>query len=188
VFYELGIALERASRPPLLIVSSREDVSFDVSYNRCWTYGGEGELQRLAGSLEAGIRETLARPPVKNKNIAGAMANIRIKKTGISVYKGDARNAKEPDLMLLDLPEKLDAFKLLSWRVRLTKHLGYEEEFSSLIDWATSGKQEASIRLLSGLGGSGKSRLAAELALELRKRQFSAGFLELICRCFAINP
>lgn len=179
VFYELGIALERASRPPLLIVSSRDDVSFDLGYNRYWTYGGEGELQHLAEALEAGIRETLACPPVKTKNIAGAVATIRIKKTGISVYKGDALNAKEPDLMLLDLPEKLDAFKLLSWRVRLTKHFGYDEEFSSLISWATSGKQEASIRLLSGLGGSGKSRLAAELALELRKKQFSAGFLDL---------
>jgi Cdc6-like AAA superfamily ATPase len=41
---------------------------------------------------------------------------------------------------------------------------------ASLIDWATSDKKETAVRLITGQGGSGKSRLAAELALELRHR------------------
>jgi hypothetical protein len=40
-------------------------------------------------------------------------------------------------------------------------------------------KKETAIRLISGQGGSGKRRLAAELAVELRKRQYSSGFLNL---------
>jgi hypothetical protein len=63
-----------------------------------------------------------------------------------------------------------DAFKLLSWRVRLTSYVGHQEELASLIDWATSDKKETAVRLITGQGDSGKSRLAAELALELRHR------------------
>ena len=50
---------------------------------------------------------------------------------------------------------------------------------ASLIDWATSDKKETAVRLITGQGGSGKSRLAAELALELRNKRYSAGFLNL---------
>jgi hypothetical protein len=62
VFYELGIALEKARRPAILIVRSKDDIPFDVRHHRYLTYDGEEELQHLQRSLERAIRETLSRP------------------------------------------------------------------------------------------------------------------------------
>jgi hypothetical protein len=179
VYYELGIALESASRPAILIVGSGDEVPFDIRPHRYLTYKGNGELERLPATLAAAIRATLARAPAKSQILVGVKAQIRFHKNGLSLHHGDARDANDPSLPFFELPEAYDAFKLLSWRARLTSHVGRQEELASLIDWATSDKKETAIRLISGQGGSGKSRLAAELAIELRKRQYSSGFLNL---------
>ena len=44
VFYELGIALETAARPAILIVGSDDDVPFDVRPHRYLTYNSSGQL------------------------------------------------------------------------------------------------------------------------------------------------
>src|SRR5271163_2602647 len=65
--------------------------------------------------------------------------------------------------------------RLLSWRTRLVKLLGREEPRLSLLEWAHRG-DPVRVRLLSGPGGAGKSRLAAEVADHLRKEGWTAGF------------
>jgi hypothetical protein len=177
VFYELGIALETAARPAILIVGSDDDVPFDVRPHRYLTYNSSGQLVCLPATLAEAIRATLARPPTTLQ--IAVEAQIRFHANGLSLHHGDAKAANDPLLPFFDLPDVFDAFKLLSWRVRLTSYVGYQEELASLIDWATSDKKETAVRLITGQGGSGKSRLAAELALELRNRRYSAGFLNL---------
>lgn len=60
VFYELGLAAQ-AGHEPILIARSPRDLPFDVQHYRCQMYGGEGELESLAGRVESAIRETLAK-------------------------------------------------------------------------------------------------------------------------------
>ena len=63
VFYELGIALETAVRPAILIVGSDDDVPFDIRPHRYLTYKGCDQLAGLPATLAEAIRATLARPP-----------------------------------------------------------------------------------------------------------------------------
>jgi hypothetical protein len=67
-------------------------------------------------------------------------------------------------------------FDLLSWKSRLSPSLiGREQHQQDLLSWATSGP-DLRIRLLTGPGGAGKTRLAAEIAESLRKEGWHAGF------------
>jgi hypothetical protein len=76
-----------------------------------------------------------------------------------------------------DLPDDPDAvFALLSWRTRLAPLVGREKDQDALLRWARQGR-DARIRLLSGPGGVGKSRLAAEVAEALRADGWTAGFI-----------
>jgi tetratricopeptide (TPR) repeat protein len=65
------------------------------------------------------------------------------------------------------LPETgspFEIFNLLSWKSRLVKELhGREAEKHSLLEWAQTGPR-LRIRFLTGPGGAGKTRLAAEVA------------------------
>ena len=67
-------------------------------------------------------------------------------------------------------------FQLLSWHVRLAPLTGRENDKDTLLQWARQGRN-ARIRLLSGPGGVGKSRLAAEVADALRVEGWTAGFI-----------
>jgi hypothetical protein len=67
-------------------------------------------------------------------------------------------------------------FALLSWRARLAPLTGREKDKDTLLQWARQGRN-ARIRLLSGPGGVGKSRLAAEVAEALRAEGWTAGFI-----------
>jgi len=67
-------------------------------------------------------------------------------------------------------------FALLSWRARLAPLTGREKDKDTLLRWARQGRN-ARIRLLSGPGGVGKSRLAAEVAEALRVEGWTAGFI-----------
>jgi hypothetical protein len=87
-------------------------------------------------------------------------------------------HAREPVLRWLKLPSTEDEPNLsllLSWQTRLVRLLGRDEPRSALLQWARRG-EPIRIRLLSGPGGAGKSRLAAEVADELCQEGWTAGF------------
>lgn len=80
-----------------------------------------------------------------------------------------------PTLPWRGLPDDADVFRLLSWRTRLTPLVGRDGELGALLDWARSGSG-VKVRFLTGAGGAGKSRLAAEAAQRLKDDGWSAGF------------
>lgn len=59
---------------------------------------------------------------------------------------------------------------LLSWKSRLTGLIGREQELQILHTWADA-PQQISCRLITGEGGTGKTRLAFEFARQLRERK-----------------
>ncbi len=67
---------------------------------------------------------------------------------------------------------------LLSWHTRISTFSGREQEIEELKQWAYS-EQAVSIKFITGEGGTGKSRLAAEFATMLQHEGWSAGFLDL---------
>ncbi|MBW2644877.1 MAG: tetratricopeptide repeat protein [Deltaproteobacteria bacterium] len=69
-------------------------------------------------------------------------------------------------------------FSLLSWHTCISDFAGREKEINELEIWAT-GRQAVSVKFVTGEGGTGKSRLAAEFAERLNKRKWSAGFVDL---------
>jgi tetratricopeptide (TPR) repeat protein len=72
-----------------------------------------------------------------------------------------------------------NVFALLTWRTRLVPLIGQDEQLHGLVRWA-SATTGPKIRLLTGEGGSGKSRIAAELAQTLNDHYtMTAGFLKL---------
>ncbi len=90
-----------------------------------------------------------------------------------------------PTLPWRDLPEpmgtpgEIEIFNLLTWRTRLCDTLfGRDADRDSLLAWAGSTRPFA-IRVLSGVGGAGKTRLAAELCETLRQDQWTAGIVRL---------
>jgi len=96
---------------------------------------------------------------------------------GIHIHTGGSADAREPFLPWRELPDGPDAvFALLSWRARLAPLTGREKDEDTLLRWARQGRN-ARIRLLSGPGGVGKSRLAAEVAEALRAEGWTAGFI-----------
>ena len=96
---------------------------------------------------------------------------------GIHIHTGAPAEAREPFLPWRDLPDDPDAvFALLSWHARLTPLTGRDKDKDTLLQWARQGRN-ARIRLLSGPGGVGKSRLAAEVADALRAEGWTAGFI-----------
>jgi hypothetical protein len=96
---------------------------------------------------------------------------------GIHIHTGGSVGAREPFLPWRELPDDPDAvFALLSWHARLAPLAGREKDRDTLLQWARQGRN-ARIRLLTGPGGVGKSRLAAEVAEALRADGWTAGFI-----------
>ena len=74
----------------------------------------------------------------------------------------------------------LEIFNLLTWRSRLSETLvGRDDPSGRLLAWAKEDPRPIAIRLLSGPGGAGKSRLAAEVMDTLRKQGWSTGLIAL---------
>ncbi len=103
-----------------------------------------------------------------------------------NVYLGDVtihrfadRPPSEPDLpWLTDLGADTRDFDLLRWHARLTPFLGRDEEMEATLAWAT-GPGAVKARFVTGAGGIGKSRFAAEVAERLREQGWKAGFVDL---------
>ena len=96
--------------------------------------------------------------------------------------------ARPPELSLQWTPlqknisglDSSNIFDLLSWRSRLIERMiGRDLDYAQLIAWACEAPNQIAIRFLTGPGGAGKSRLAAEVATELRKKKWSTGFINL---------
>ncbi len=93
------------------------------------------------------------------------------------------KEATEPSLDWLDLAEAFEdgepnLFSLLRWDTRLVETLyGRDDDLKKILDWAESGAKAPGARLITGEGGAGKTRLAAEAAKVLRDRGWTAGFL-----------
>jgi hypothetical protein len=97
--------------------------------------------------------------------------------------KGDIAQFGRDNAMELSLPwDKLDSdqseLAWLEWRTRLTDLMGRDLQMNELLAWA---KEGAGIRaqLVFGEGGVGKTRLAAEVADQLRNEGWAAGRVEL---------
>jgi tetratricopeptide (TPR) repeat protein len=77
-----------------------------------------------------------------------------------------------------DLPENPSIFSLLSWHTRTSKFKGRDEELAELLRWSKD-SQKILIKFVTGPGGVGKSRLAAEFATILQRENWAAGFVDL---------
>jgi tetratricopeptide (TPR) repeat protein len=72
----------------------------------------------------------------------------------------------------------IDLFRLLRWDYSLVKRIyGRESDLSKILAWAEDNDNAATARLLSGLGGSGKTRLAGEVCKKLQDKGWTAGFI-----------
>ncbi|XOV77463.1 MAG: hypothetical protein ACFHVJ_10930 [Aestuariibacter sp.] len=63
---------------------------------------------------------------------------------------------------------------ILTWDCQLTPLIGRDNELTELHDWAES-EAEKSIKIISGAGGVGKTRLAFHFAEQLKDKGWSAG-------------
>lgn len=76
--------------------------------------------------------------------------------------------------------QSLDIFNLFSWRSRLAPTLvGRDADRERLLAWAKDDSKRLSLRLLTGPGGAGKSRLAAEVAQQLRDEGWISGVADM---------
>jgi NB-ARC domain len=101
VYLELGYSRREA----ILIASSTVDITFDVRAERCWTYGGPGELDTLELRLVEAIRQTLAtapRPPLRMLTPAISLPDYFVSRPEIqSRVKQRLLAAGEPQKLLL---------------------------------------------------------------------------------------
>jgi tetratricopeptide (TPR) repeat protein len=88
--------------------------------------------------------------------------------------RGKAKSSLSVPLRTLNPSPSLLA--CLSWHTRASRFVGRKSELEALVTWCDH-PTNLSLKFIHGEGGAGKSRLAAELALSLRKRGWSAGFL-----------
>lgn len=117
------------------------------------------------------------RPHIDAENVIGNFVGGDVHGTLIQQFiQGAPPN--EPSLPWRELPTEFDPFRFLSWRTRLAPIVGRDAALDSLAEWAQR-SGAVKVRLLTGGGGAGKSRLAAEVAARLRDKKWSAGFVAL---------
>jgi tetratricopeptide (TPR) repeat protein len=103
------------------------------------------------------------------------------------VTKSEKLEAAELPLPFLDLTATPSNISLLSWHTSLSDFCGRVHEIGELKAW-TEERGTISTKLLTGEGGAGKSRLAAEFCRRMRNTGWSAGFVDLTNRStFRIN-
>lgn len=96
------------------------------------------------------------------------MAQPVVRKPSLEWFQlSDAFEDGEPNL-----------FSLLRWDFGLVETLlGRNDDLNNILAWAESGSKVPSARLITGVGGAGKTRLAASAARILRDKGWTAGFL-----------
>jgi len=94
---------------------------------------------------------------------------------GVQILGGEP---EQPTLPWRAVGSDPDIFVLFDWRSRVAPLCGRNEEVSDLLHWASEGRGSR-VRFLTGAGGTGKSRLAAEVAQRLRDLGWDAGFVPL---------
>jgi Tetratricopeptide repeat len=126
-----------------------------------------------------GRRNTLRARDIVGNAIVGDVNGLVIQQIGAGPLP------EPPAIPWRDLPasigthDEIEIFNLLTWRTRLSQTLiGRDADRDNLLAWAGSDRRFA-IRVLSGEGGAGKSRLAAEIADQLRGEQWIAGLIRL---------
>ncbi len=81
--------------------------------------------------------------------------------------KNKVKHTTPPWCEYIQNPETLNA-AYIDWRYRITDELiGHHDQFGEAINWAKSGPDGPALRFITGNGGVGKSRLAAEVAERL---------------------
>ena len=104
----------------------------------------------------------------------------QIRPGGSSASPSDILSLNPVDLSIpwQSLQDAPSQFSLLSWHTKISKFSGRDAEIGELTAWAYS-SQNVSVKFVTGDGGVGKSRLAAEFAERLQKSDWSAGFVNL---------
>ena len=95
---------------------------------------------------------------------------------GLTIVQGQTAPEPRSDWVVVDSDTR--DFDLLRWSARIAPLTGRDSEMAALRAWAMSDKAVAG-RFITGQGGAGKTRLAAELAQELRGKGWTAGFVDL---------
>ena len=91
----------------------------------------------------------------------------------------DLENAERLEISWRKLQQNPSPFSLISWHSRLSEMVGRDKELNDLNDWAMDDSINAiSVKVITGDGGTGKSRLAAHFADTLQKRGWEAGFMK----------
>ncbi|AZV79060.1 ATP-binding protein [Parasedimentitalea marina] len=95
--------------------------------------------------------------------------------------------AYESGMKSLDFPERdtdalfengnLLPLEALHWSNGVSKKYGRSQEIADIKEWAEDPDPRCKIHLIHGPGGVGKTRLAAEAALQLKKLGWKVGFL-----------
>ena len=101
----------------------------------------------------------------------------------LSITMVAPKTEEEKALPTLPIPfrkaqSKPRIFDLLDWRIAIAKMVGRDEEMEALRAWADH-DNPISVKIISGPGGAGKSRLAGQFALSLQDEDWSAGFVKL---------
>ncbi len=127
------------------------------------------------GHLRQLIREQAHVPPDLLQTLNHWLSGLHIawREDECQVSEGQGQRCLDiPDLSASPNPDSIEY--LLNWKSRLTHMLGREQELKTLHHW-TSAEGKISIRMLIGEGGVGKTRLAFELATQLRNKGWQAG-------------
>jgi hypothetical protein len=132
-------------------------------------------MMRWLRSLFGGSSRLQARDIAGCVNVGGNSGIV------YQVYNGGALSEPPSLPWENDLPAAgpFEILNLLRWSSRLSQQLiGRDREKQDLLDWAGGGRH-LRIRLITGPGGAGKTRLAAELAQSLPQGGWHAGFTRL---------
>ena len=147
VMYELGMALEIAVRPAIIIMRATEDIPFDVSHHRVLRYQDLQDISDLQASLSDAIRQTLESPA----------------------------RASSPQ-PILDLHRVKSSYEArFYYGANWVKFVGRHQEIKALRDF-TNANGLFRWWIMIGAGGIGKSRLALEFCLDLAV-SWRAGFV-----------